>query len=430
MRTVLALVFLAPLVGAQSLFGLWDASVSANGVTVPFTMEISSTDEGLAAGVFFNGADKLSSTSGTYEGGKLSLRFEYFGAKLDAAFANGTLSGSYVREERTGRRTYVFEARPHVTLKPAPNPPNIGGEWQIAHDSSKGEAAWKFLVRQTGGEAEATILRVDGDTGTLTGLWKDGKFALSHFSGSRPGIMEITPQADGSLHLSQIGLSGKNEYVALRPEAARAKGLAGPTDPTKHTSVKNAADVFRFRFPDLAGNMVSQDDPRFQGKVVIVSMTGSWCPNCHDEAPFLAQLYGKYHSQGLEIVGLAFEEEEQLKNPERLRAFVKQYGIEYPMLLGGEPEEANAKLPQMLNFNSWPTVFILGKDGRVAYTRAGFPGVASGDVYEQTKKELSETVEKLLAGAPAAGCATPMVSFSVTGTSPAQLPTVGFCPAN
>jgi thiol-disulfide isomerase/thioredoxin len=40
----------------------------------------------------------------------------------------------------------------------------------------------------------------------------------------------------------------------------------------------------------------------------LVNITGSWCPNCHDEAPFLAEVYNKYHDRGLEIVALSFEE--------------------------------------------------------------------------------------------------------------------------
>ena len=76
--------------------------------------------------------------------------------------------------------------------------------------------------------------------------------------------------------------------------------------------------------------------PRFRGKVLLINITGSWCPNCHDEAPFLASLYDKYHAQGLEVVALSFEEADQLKNVTRLRAFIKEYGIKYTVLLGGE----------------------------------------------------------------------------------------------
>ena len=103
----------------------------------------------------------------------------------------------------------------------------------------------------------------------------------------------------------------------MRADQARAKGLPQPSDPSRFTSVKDPTEPFRFSFPDLDGKIVSNTDPQFRGKVVIVSIGGSWCPNCHDEAPFLVELYKKYRSQGLEIVELSFEEEAQLKNPVR-----------------------------------------------------------------------------------------------------------------
>jgi len=44
----------------------------------------------------------------------------------------------------------------------------------------------------------ATILRIDGDTGALTGTYADGKFVLSHFL-RRPVLarLEVTQAADG-----------------------------------------------------------------------------------------------------------------------------------------------------------------------------------------------------------------------------------------
>ena len=124
--------------------------------------------------------------------------------------------------------------------------------------------------------------------------------------------------------------------------------------------MKDPTEPFHFSFPDLNGKLVSDTDERFRGKVVIVAIGGSWCPNCHDEAPFLMELYRKYHKLGLEIVGLSFEDGELLKDPARLRAFVRKYGIEYPMLLAGETTELNAKIPQAVNLNAWPTTFYPG----------------------------------------------------------------------
>ena len=38
--------------------------------------------------------------------------------------------------------------------------------------------------------------------------------------------------------------------------------------------------------------------------MVLTNIRGSWCPNCHDEAPILAEVYNKYRSKGLEIVAI------------------------------------------------------------------------------------------------------------------------------
>ena len=389
---VTVLMTVAPAVTlAQSLAGVWEASVIVNGLQIPFRLELAGEGPNLR-GWFFNGDEKVPSTGGRFDNGSLVLSFDQYASKLEATLRDGVLEGKY---GRTGRAGYVFRAK-RFTPDPvtADGPiPSITGLWEIAVESPKGESAWRFIVRQSGREASAAILRVDGDTGTLSGSFRDGKFVLSHFSGARPGLLEVTPQSDGTLKLV---LNGKS-MTATRPAEARAKGLPEPTDFSRHTRVKDPQEPFRFRFPDLGGRVVSESDARFRGKVVLVNITGSWCPNCHDEAPFLAELYRKYRDRGLEIVALSFEEAEQLQDPTRLRAFLKQYGIEYTVLLAGEPGEAKEKLPQAVNWNSWPTTFFLGRDGRVRQVHAGFPSRASGEFYAEAKKEFTTLIERLLA---------------------------------
>ena len=130
---------------------------------------------------------------------------------------------------------------------------------------------------------------------------------------------------------------------------------------------------------------------------MIVAIGGSWCPNCHDEAPFLAELYRSTFETGLEIVELSFEEAAQIKNPVRLRAFIKKYGIEYTVLIPGEPKDLNEKMPQGVNLNSFPTTFFLGRDGRVRASHAGFPGAASGAFHTEALQAITTEVEHLLA---------------------------------
>jgi peroxiredoxin len=385
-----AVLAAAPDNGA-SLAGRWDAAVVVNGVEVPFVFEIAA-DGNAVKGSFFNGDRRITSTDGTVENGVLSLTFAQYATRLVASIQDGRLTGEY---QRGTRGTYAFHAkRPGPATPNAANAPSIDGAWIVQAKSSKGETAWRFIVKQTGTAVSATILRVDGDTGTLTGSYREGRFVLSHFSGARPLLLEVTPLPDGTLRLSQ---NKQTELLAARADAASAKAIGNPTDPAHHTGVKDAREPFRFAFRNLEGQLVTNADPRFRGKVVLVNISGSWCPNCHDEAPFLASLYTRYRSKGLEVVTLSFEEPEQLSNPTRLRAFIEQYGIEYTVLLAGEPDELTDKVPQAVNLNAFPTTFLLGRDGRVRGVHAGFPSPGSGSYYTQAEKDITSQVERLLA---------------------------------
>jgi thiol-disulfide isomerase/thioredoxin len=382
---------------AQSVSGLWDATITFNGQDIPFRLQIAGDGSNLQ-GWLFNGDDKVVASGASFQDGTLVLNFDSYAAKLEAKLQDGSLVGQY---GPMLKKIYPLTARRHQPagqLRGDVSVPSIDGLWEVPVESSKGEKAWRLIVQQKSAtDVSAAILRVDGDTGALTGGYKDGKFVLSHFSGGRPSLMILTPAAGGTLAVEMTDLHGKSQMIATRPDAARAKGLPEPTDPDHHTTVKDASEPFRFSFPDLSGKIVSNTDARFQGKVVLVNITGSWCPNCHDEAPFLAELYRKYRSRGLEIVALSFEEGDQLQNPTRLRAFMKEYGIDYTVLLGGVPDDRDAKLIQPVNLNSWPTTFFLGRDGRVRFVHAGFPGPASGALYRQAVQEFYAQVESLLA---------------------------------
>src|SRR5207245_2843526 len=111
---------------------------------------------------------------------------------------------------------------------------------------------------------------------------------------------------------------------------------------------------------------------------------------------YLVQLYKKYRSQGLEIVALDFEEPEQQDDLARVKAFVKQYGVEYTYLIAGAPVEMWEKVPQAVNLNTWPATLFVGRDGKVKAIHAGFAAPASGTFNNQLKDEFTSTIERLL----------------------------------
>jgi peroxiredoxin len=386
---------------AETPTGRWDATVVINDVEIPFRIDFSGEGPNFT-GTVYNGDLPVLSTGGHLENDRLFVNFGHYLSKLEATLKDGRLEGKLSGRFERDRyiSPYPFRARRYVPVAlTAEKVPTIDGLWEIPYNSPKGEKSWHFIVRQKGPELAAAILRVDGDTGTLTGAYKDGKFVVSHFSGSRPLVLEIRPLKDQTLEVLPRGAyTAKEKLIAYRPAAARAKGLPEPTDPDKHTRVKNPSEVFKFNFPDVNGNVVSSSDSRFAGKVVVAVVTGTWCPNCHDEAQLLVELDRKYRDRGLQVVALDFEEPEQQEDGlKRAKAFITKYGVEYPYLIAGAPIEMWEKIPQAENLNSWPTTFFVGRDGRVRLIHAGFAAPASGEFHEKVRAEFISTIERLLA---------------------------------
>jgi thiol-disulfide isomerase/thioredoxin len=400
---------------ADSISGRYDATLNLKGTVVPFRLDIAGEGNTLT-GTLYNGDDKETTTDSSFENGVVTLNFEHYLTKIVATQKNGKLEGKLFG--RFERETYIseepFEAVPHLDQSAFQGSvPQIGGVWEIEYESQKGEKAWRLIVKQNGPTVSASILRIDGDTGALDGSYQNGKFVLSHFDGSRPLVAEVTPLADGTLSLQLKGAYTPDKpLIAYREQVARAKGLPEPDNFVKHTTVRDPNEVFTFKFPDLNGKLVSSDDPQFKGKVVLAIVTGTWCPNCHDEAQYLVQLYKKYHDKGLEIVALDFEEPEQQESLHRAKAFVKKYDVPYPYLIAGAPSEMWEKVPQAVNLNTWPATLFIGRDGRVKLIHSGFAAPASGEFNQQLNHEFTSTIESLLANKN-----SPQLSSSVASAS-------------
>ncbi len=403
------------------LAGRWDAALTNNGPDVPFRLDIAGKG-GQLKGVFYDGFKPYeTTTSASYKDGRLVLKSEHYLTTITATLKNGALVGDTTLQGPGYSLQYGFRAVRHVDA-PAPvakNIPSIAGSWVIPLDapSSKGEKAFRLIVQQKGTEAAASILRIDGDTGAYSGSYRDGKWVLSHFDGHRPGVIEISRNADCTLgviaHNEALvhALQGNDSkgygeekygaatphYVAYQADVAAAKGLPAPDDFLTHTTARDPSETFTFKFPDVNGKLVSNEDPEFKDKVVLAVVTGTWCPNCHDEAQYLVQLDKKYRDKGLRIVALDFEEPEQQASLQRERAFVKQYGVKYPYLIAGAPSEMWEKVPQLNHLDTWPATVFIGRDGKVNAVHSGFASPASGEFNDQLKQQFTSRIEQLLA---------------------------------
>ena len=386
----------------RQITGDWNGTAVSHGQQVPIELRISGSPNALSAALI-NGSEDSPASTAVFSGNHLLVTFNDYVKTLDATLSrDGKLSGSFGK----GDVRYPLTLTPGKPTSAATgNVPDISGDWEIEVKSTKGESAWQLRVEQDHAHLKAVIQRIDGDTGSLFGTWTTSgsthAFQISHFTAGGPSLYSLTPEPDGTLLVSNMlradaKTNTQQNLVGRRPAAARAAKLPEPTDPTQQTTMKDPNARFVFSFPDLKGHTVSNTDPQFDGKVVIVTIGGSWCPNCHDEAPFLESLYEKFHSRGLEIVNLSFEEEDQMKDPQSLRAFIARYHIGYTVLLAGNTDQLDEKITQADNLNCWPTSFLLGRDGRVREIHAGFAGPANPPAHAALVKEITATISELL----------------------------------
>ncbi len=117
----------------------------------------------------------------------------------------------------------------------------------------------------------------------------------------------------------------------------------------------------RLRAMDLGGNNI--DTAAYTGNVVLINFWAAWCTPCREEIPQFVSLQEKYRGQGLQLIGISMDDQEQA-----LRDFYRQYKMNYPVIAGTQKiaQEYGGVL-------GLPTTFLIDRDGRI---RARYSGAA------------------------------------------------------
>ena len=91
----------APATHAGSLDGRWDATVTIGGAEIPFRIDFAGQGKDFTA-TLFDGDQKVTSTSGKFENGEFTAKYEHYLTTLNATEKNGELDGKL--EGRFGAR--------------------------------------------------------------------------------------------------------------------------------------------------------------------------------------------------------------------------------------------------------------------------------------------------------------------------------------
>ena len=371
--------------------GHWRAVLDLAGAPLPFGLRIERAGSGWR-GQLCNATKCQRFSKVRVEGDSIVFENADYAATIKAALRGDSLIGYYHNVGSNGPRTIPFRAARGlwpITRAPA----SLVGRWDATYFQDLGTSPRVFEFRNGSAGIEGTLISSTSDYGPFSGTVSADSFAIGYFDGSFVYLITGKVHGDTLRGIFHAGLRTQTRW-----QAVRSTGAPHLKPPTELTSADTSAP-FRFRFPDLRGRLVGNDDPRFKGKVVLVDIFGTWCPTCHEGTPELIRLYRRYRGRGLEMVGLAFEVSgDSAVDRPLVRRYRDKFRIPFPLLLAGrsDVEAIEAALPQLRGAGAFPTIIFLDRDGRVRRVHAGFHGLAAGAQHQRQVREFEEEIERLL----------------------------------
>ena len=143
-------------------------------------------------------------------------------------------------------------------------------------------------------------------------------------------------------------------------------------NPTTSTTQPHPAPDFTLPQPSGGPPLKLSD---YHGKVVLLDFWATWCEPCRAEIPHFVDLQNKYAVQGLQILGVSMDD-----SPDPVPAFVKQFKMNYPVVMG------NAQIGEQYGgVLGLPIAFLIDRQGQI---RKKHIGATDTTVFEKEITDL------------------------------------------
>jgi thiol-disulfide isomerase/thioredoxin len=387
--------------------GPWRGELAAQGQKIPFLFEVKT--EGGKPVVYLinkglNGEERLRCDEISAAGDSATIRMHVFDAALVVrADGKDKLKGTWVKYDSKTPYRVPLVATAGESLAPIPvkNTPSVAGTWKVTFKDGDNTYPAVGIFQQQDNEVTGTFLTSTGDYRYLSGKLAGWQLSLSTFDGSHAFLFTTTDNSDRQeIQLKSLSgdfYSGKGGHETW---TATLDPKASLPDADTLTYLRKGESRLNFKFPSLAkGSSISPTDAKYRGKVVVLQVLGSWCPNCMDESKFLAPWYAQNKARGVEVIGLGYERmPEYDQAAARLRQMKERLNIGYDVAVAGvaNKDSVAKSMPQLAKFLAFPTTIFLDKKGVVRSIHTGFAGPGTGKYYEEEKAHFNRTVDKLL----------------------------------
>lgn len=368
-----------------------------HGHVLPFLFDLANDSSGWSL-VVHNGEEHIAVNDVLVKGDTIRIRMPLYDSEFKGVVANdSTIRGhwyNYLKGPdyhipfvaQAGQRT-----RFDHTLAPTVD---VAGNWETHFSQGTSEAYDALgIFHQEGGEATGTFGTETGDYRFLDGEVSGDSLFLSCFDGSHAFLFKARVSGDSMTGRYWSGIHWEEPWTAVRNAAFALR------DQDSLTSLREGYEMVDFSFPSIDGGTISPKDPAYAGKVLMVQIMGSWCPNCVDETLLLDEMYEKYQDRGLRVIAVAFEKyEDPDRALDQLRRFRDRLQVKYEIVYAGpaNKEVAGSRLPFLDHLMSYPTCIFIDRAGKVRRIRTGFYGPGTGGHYINYKRNLEAFLESML----------------------------------
>ncbi|MEK6704084.1 MAG: TlpA disulfide reductase family protein [Planctomycetota bacterium] len=190
--------------------------------------------------------------------------------------------------------------------------------------------------------------------------------------------IEFAEQPRGANFAVQVpkGYTVKPEARKAKPKPIEKAKEVVKAKPTGNGLLEDGAVAPAFDLKDDKGAKVSLAG--LKGKIVVLDFWATWCGPCKMAMPALQKLHEKY--KDVTFLGMHTDSRTDDKAP----GVMKDLGCNYTLVLGAGAIQAQYKVSGI------PALYIIGADGKVAFSHVGFTPTLEKDFSEKLDAMLKK----------------------------------------
>jgi len=367
---------------------------------LPFNLEVEYVDEAMNV-YLVNGTEKIPVENIHFERDNTSakdtllLDFTAFDTRINAFYEENFIEGYWNVNYKEGYTIPVliqYGQKHRFIDYDVADTYDFGGEWDVIFEFDDPENSYPAVgeFQQEGNKLSGTFLTETGDYRYLDGNAYGDKLRLSVFDGAHAFLFSGSVSQDTIYGEFRSGKHYKCNWIATKK--SKDSSLQDPYNMTK--AIGNRPVDFQYK--NSEGQLVSINDPQYQGKNKLINIMGTWCPNCRDEANYLKKIKATYPE--IEIFSLSFERyKDESKSIAAIKKYKNSMAIDWPILHAGyaNKKENSEALSFLDTIYSYPTLIIVDKENQILDIHTGFNGPATSK-FKSFDNSFRKKMDKLM----------------------------------